>query len=33
MAAGIAVLGDVVQKVDRDLEKETSKSRRGRKSR
>jgi hypothetical protein len=35
VAAGVAVLGDVVDKVDRELEKETSKSKRprGRKKR
>jgi hypothetical protein len=33
MAAGIAVLGDVVENVDRELERETSKSGRGRKRR
>ena len=33
MAAGIAVLGDVVEKVDRELEKGTSKSKKRRKQR
>jgi len=33
MAAGIAVLGDVVERVDRDLKKEASKSKRGSKGR
>ncbi|HYL76463.1 MAG TPA: DUF2188 domain-containing protein [Bryobacteraceae bacterium] len=30
MAAGVAVLGDVVKRIDRELEQETSKSRRSR---
>jgi len=33
IAAGVAVLGDVVEKVDKELERETSKSRKGRKGR